>query len=583
MTPPPFYRALAIDYDGTLTDGGPPALAMLAALAELRDRGFKLILVTGRMLDHLRAEFPEVDRTFDVLVAENGAVLAGRGRPDEALADPVDASLERELELRGLHLVRGQVILAGHSGDLAAATDAIAQSGAEVAVVHNREALMLLPSGVSKGFGLFRALGELGLSFHTCVAVGDAENDHSLLTVSELGVAVANAVPALRDHADLVLESPREAGLMAFLRGPILRGEVTIHSRRWRISLGVGATGAPVTVPASQIDLLIAGGSGGGKSFLAGLVVERLVGLGYTVCMLDPEGEHGALGDLNGVLTLGSRGSPPDPTELSRHLRNRFGSVVVELEGLAPAQRQRYLRKALHELGRQRRATGVPHWIVLDEAQDALAVELGGENGAELAGKGHCLVTYQPERLPAALLDRLDAVVALGGLTDRQRSIFLKPFADASPQPRDEPRPELFERGAGRGVPFQLGQRLKPHVRHWHKYFDATLPPDHWFVFRDVGRPTGRNACNVAEFHNEIEQAPAAVLAHHLCAGDFSRWFGLSLKDPGLAADLAQIEAEVQGRELDPEQARRLVVHAVERRYAAPPTPAPSEAEVSSP
>jgi hypothetical protein len=36
------------------------------------------------------------------------------------------------------------------------------------------------------------------------VAVGDAENDHAFLARAECAVAVANALPALKDVADLV-------------------------------------------------------------------------------------------------------------------------------------------------------------------------------------------------------------------------------------------------------------------------------------------------------------------------------------------------------------------------------------------
>ena len=62
---------------------------------------------------------------------------------------------------------------------------------------------MILPAGVTKGSGLLEALGELGLSQHNTIGVGDAENDHSLLEVCEIGVAVANAVDAIRAHADV--------------------------------------------------------------------------------------------------------------------------------------------------------------------------------------------------------------------------------------------------------------------------------------------------------------------------------------------------------------------------------------------
>ena len=66
-----------------------------------------------------------------------------------------------------------------------------------------RGELMILPSGVSKGTGVHHALGTLGISPHSAIGLGDAENDLSLLSTCELGVAVGNAVDSLRAHADL--------------------------------------------------------------------------------------------------------------------------------------------------------------------------------------------------------------------------------------------------------------------------------------------------------------------------------------------------------------------------------------------
>ncbi|HEV2729789.1 MAG TPA: HAD hydrolase family protein, partial [Terriglobales bacterium] len=56
----------------------------------------------------------------------------------------------------------------------------------------------------NKASGLKAALDELSLSFHNVVGIGDAENDHAFLAVCECGVAVANALPALKDRADIV-------------------------------------------------------------------------------------------------------------------------------------------------------------------------------------------------------------------------------------------------------------------------------------------------------------------------------------------------------------------------------------------
>ena len=110
---------------------------------------------------------------------------------------------------------------------------------------------MLLPPGVTKGTGLFRALGELGISYHNTVAVGDAENDHALFDVSELAVAVANAVPSLIEHADVVLHGTAGDGVVELLDGPLLGGRFRALSRRLRIDLGVDDAGGPVSLPAT--------------------------------------------------------------------------------------------------------------------------------------------------------------------------------------------------------------------------------------------------------------------------------------------------------------------------------------------
>ena len=53
-------------------------------------------------------------------------------------------------------------------------------------------AVMVLPSGTNKATGLLAALGELGISAHNVVAVGDAENDYAFLRACGCSAAVSN-------------------------------------------------------------------------------------------------------------------------------------------------------------------------------------------------------------------------------------------------------------------------------------------------------------------------------------------------------------------------------------------------------
>src|SRR4029077_13614197 len=109
----------------------------------------------------------------------------------------------------------GQTIVATWTPNEVAVLEAIRDLGLELHVIFNKGAVMVLPTGITKASGLAAALDRLRLSPHNVVAVGDAENDHSMLRFAECGAAVANAVPLLkeggaraptRDHGDGVAE-----------------------------------------------------------------------------------------------------------------------------------------------------------------------------------------------------------------------------------------------------------------------------------------------------------------------------------------------------------------------------------------
>jgi Predicted hydrolases of the HAD superfamily len=72
---------------------------------------------------------------------------------------------------------------------------------------------MVLPTGVNKATGLTALLQEAGLSADDVVGVGDAENDHAFLGACGVGVAVANALPMLKERADFVTKGARGDGV----------------------------------------------------------------------------------------------------------------------------------------------------------------------------------------------------------------------------------------------------------------------------------------------------------------------------------------------------------------------------------
>ncbi len=115
--------------------------------------------------------------------------------------------------------------------------------GLELQVIFNKGAVMILPSGINKATGLAAALKCMHISPDNVVAIGDAENDHALLESCGIGVAVANAIPLLKAHADWVTDGPSGEGvqqLVARLLADDLARIASANPQRYRFAYGIG-------------------------------------------------------------------------------------------------------------------------------------------------------------------------------------------------------------------------------------------------------------------------------------------------------------------------------------------------------
>lgn len=220
------YRAIATDYDGTLATEGCVADTTLAALKRYQQAGGCLLMVTGRELTDLQNAFSAL-AIFDGVVVENGAVFYHPASDRlQLLADPPPDKFIATLKAQHVSPINtGQVIVSTWQPHGAVVQQTIQSMGLASRVIMNKRAVMVLPANVTKATGLKVALTELGLTADRVVGIGDAENDFDLLKSCGLGVAVANALPAVKDMADRVTTQARGAGVEELVDW-ILNGEL---------------------------------------------------------------------------------------------------------------------------------------------------------------------------------------------------------------------------------------------------------------------------------------------------------------------------------------------------------------------
>ncbi len=548
-----FFKVVAVDFDGTLASGADLAPEAVAAIDQARREGLKIVLATGRIGAELRAEFPQIAGHVDALVLENGAVVAIDGQT-YALAPPVDRALDDALADRGVPYRRGEVLVAVDGPHAAAVGEVLGELGMDYQIIRNRAALMVLPAGITKGTGLGALLAKMNLSPHNTVAVGDAENDLSLLGVAEIGAAVADAVPSVRRFADVVLDEPNGAGVAALLTGPYLSGaQRWCPPRRW-VDIGAFDDGTPARIPGSQGRILVTGPAASGKSYLLGLIAEQWILAGYCVLVIDPEGDHLQLQQLNEVQVVDGD-HVPEPPELVNMLRPD-SSVVVDLSGTAEPSKADYVHRLRSTAEAHREQHGFPHWVIYDEAH-----LLGNGEQAHWARRGgYVLCSFAPAALSAHEIDGTDVVLTLTN-GDTATDIASR-------------RRATIRLGSGLPRGFTVADRRTTHVRHRHKYADIHLPPERRFYFHTTSGESIAAAATMHDFSNAIRQLDQQALEYHLERGDFSHWFDGTIADKDLAVRVAAWEDELAAhRAADVERIRDQLVQAVQSRYLASEEP----------
>ena len=404
------------------------------------------------------------------------------------------------------------------------------------------------------------------------MGVGDAENDHAFQTLCECAVAVANALTALKEAADIVTEADHGAGVSELIN-EMLQDDLARRAprlARHRIALGAAADGQALSLDPHATRLLIAGTSGSGKSTVAKGLIERISERGYSFCIVDPEGDYE---NLPGAVTLGTPERAPSADEAMQLLEKRE-NAVVNLVGLPMDDRPAFFLALLPRIMALRTRTGQPHWLIFDEAHHLLPAALQSAEHAlpERVG-GVAMISVHPDSIAPSAVRGVNAAVVIGNDPGQTLHQIAAQVGTAIDAPAGEPPLE-----AGEALVWVRGEVARPlrvrtqpsrieHRRHNRKYAEGELPPDRSFYFRGPDEKLNLRARNLFMFLQMADGVDDDTWRHHLRRGDYSRWFADGIKDESMALEARRIEGM---EEEPPQRTRALMREAIEREYTLP-------------
>jgi Cof subfamily protein (haloacid dehalogenase superfamily) len=262
------YRLLATDIDDTILaeDGSLPE-ANHRALEDLHRKGITIVFSSGRATESMQRVVSHIVDLADdeFLISYNGAqvVRAQSGTPvfewplpADVIDEIIDYCRDHKLHLQGY--LGGNVYTRGdgtnadrYGADYAKSTgmplvltadlsESVGDRTPKLLAIHDPatieehlKTLTGLSGGryrvtrskphyiefvhpdASKGAALTRLATELGIPIEETVAVGDSYNDIEMIEAAGLGIAVANAVDAVKAAADVVLDRTADDGAIA--------------------------------------------------------------------------------------------------------------------------------------------------------------------------------------------------------------------------------------------------------------------------------------------------------------------------------------------------------------------------------
>ena len=242
------YQVIALDLDGTLlTSAKTVSPRTLSALMRCTENGMQPVIVTGRartsIPDLLPPEFPVIpwisshgaevyldgkclaSNMIDVPLARRIAEAAQGFAANMKVSTVMDGTWYATLPIGIPHMIADLRMAIDRPVpkivcDLSQLTDvdafrSLLPGGCRLVIAaHLGE---IVSAGVSKVSALGSLLADWGLTLHDAVAFGDHLPDLDMIAACGLGVAMGNAVPEVKEAADIITSSCDEDGIAEVL------------------------------------------------------------------------------------------------------------------------------------------------------------------------------------------------------------------------------------------------------------------------------------------------------------------------------------------------------------------------------
>jgi hypothetical protein len=234
---------------------------------------------------------------------------------------------------------------------------------------------------------------------------------------------------------------------------------------------------------------------------------------------------------------------------------------------MSRAEKVAYASKALGAVALVRSTTGLPHWLILDEAHHIVPAD--GSPVGELLRAGaesFCMSTLDVSELAPDVrgLPNVVAATELAAFTAATRAAAAgRPPSLAGPPLAQGEVAIAWLGPQSRVQRFRVGKRRVQHRRHVRKYTEGELPPDRSFYFRGPAGALNLRASNLVRFVELAEGVDEPTWAWHLRQQDYSTWARQQIKDDDLAGALAAVETAG----LSPAESRRRALDEIRARY----------------